>query len=418
MISTSTDFIACARATVRKSRARVEITWTDPYIDATITASGSTENRVNYPSQVADLLEDMTYKWFHLDGHTPLSTVMHPMPGDITEATNYQVGWWSSAASDSSCNFSIPYPALTVEFPSRPITSLLVVGDNAFGEFPVDFDVELFSGTTSIYVVNIRGNILLRWAQDISEANVAACSKMVLTVRKWSEANRVIKISEFYTALLSSFSGDDIMSMNVIEEMEISNGSIPTGNISTSELDLSLNNIDKNYFAANPLSPIKSLLKPGRKIRAWLGFVLPDGSTDVSTGDYLVEDGVGYVPLGVFYSGDWDARELGVSASTTARDLMELLRKATFITCDLYINVTLKEIAEIVIEDAKINVMRNIQYYVDDELSSYSVPYAYFEKKNYMEILKQISIACMGRCYVNRLGTLVIVGPTALGVVG
>ncbi|HUM45128.1 MAG TPA: hypothetical protein PKI14_19450, partial [Fervidobacterium sp.] len=50
-----------------------------------------------------------------------------------------------------------------------------------------------------------------------------------------------------------------------------SQGSLPVGNISSNEITLALNNEDKKFDIDNEQSPLKNLLKPNRRIQAWLG---------------------------------------------------------------------------------------------------------------------------------------------------
>jgi hypothetical protein len=57
-----------------------------------------------------------------------------------------------------------------------------------------------------------------------------------------------------------------------------------------------------------------------------------------------------WVPLGTFWSLDWDSPDDSLEATVVARDRMELLRKSTFQTSQVLTNKSLYELAEIVLQ--------------------------------------------------------------------
>jgi hypothetical protein len=186
------------------------------------------------------------------------------------------------------------------------------------------------------------------------------------------------------------------MSMEITEEMEIKDGSLPIGNISANEMDLKLNNVDDKFFPGNTAAALYTLVKKNRRIVAELGFVLADGTTE-------------YMPMGTYWSGDWQTSEMGTTASTSGRDRMELLRKSSFYTGLIYQNVTLAELADRVMIDA-LTGMPDLEYEIDDALSAYVVPYAWFERTSHFEALREIVEACMGHAYCDRTGVVRITG--------
>jgi hypothetical protein len=297
---------------------------------------------------------------------------------------------------------------LTVEFSSRPVLTLSVTGDSAYNEYPVDFVIRVYNGASLLYTRTVTANTLLTWSADITAQNITAADKMTLTISKWSAVGRVAKIAEFYTSIVETYDGDDILSMNFLEELEISNGSLPIGNIASKELDLSIQNIMRvnddttetrdPYFFGNTGSRFHTLMKRNRRIVAELGFQLPD-------------DSIEYVPLGTFWSGDWQAAENGVDASTSARDMMETLRKTTYRTSEVYENATLYDLMETVLEDAA-TLIDELEYEIDDELDTFLIPRAYIKNQSHFASIRDIVEACMGRAYVDRSGVLQILGPS------
>jgi hypothetical protein len=410
MLSVSSEFTTAIKATTRRFVPKVEITWTDPTIDPTVDADATDKNYTSYPVQVADTTIVPSYKYFHLDGACKFDGTYHIAPA-ASEIATVQMGYWSATACNGSAVWGPPYPTITVDFAARPITSLVVSGDSQYNEYPVDFDIEIYDAADALLLsVAITGNNRLNWSQSISDEGINDATYMKLILKKWSSANRVAKILEFYTSIAETYTGDEIVSMNLLEEREVSDGSIPIGNISANELDLSLQNIRiikdgasivDPFFPSNPNTYLQNVIKKNRKIRAWLGLVLPD-------------DSVEYLALGTFWSGDWNTGDKDSTVSTSARDRMELLRNAICSTLPVYEDISLYDLAENLLNDAKTNIpMSELTWGIDTELQSFMVPYGYFPRQNYFKCIKDLVTACMGVAYMSRDDVLIINGPSS-----
>jgi hypothetical protein len=398
MLPVSQDFLDSAKAMAADFRAKLEITWTDPYIDQSITTITNGRSSISWVDQVADSIEGASFKWAACDNLSMLDGTYHLCPDTEELAFSYQLGWWGDKLAGADGQFSSPYPTLTVAFENRPIFGLKVVGDDMRGEYPVDFDIRVYDGTSLVHTEQVTNNSSVVW---LSEASINSATRMVLEIHRWSHEARQVKITEFFTSVQVLYFSDDIASLSIIEEREFSTGSLPIGNITSNELSLKLNNIDDRFTEGNEASPFPPLAKANRKIKAWLGLRLPDG---------IIE----YVPMGVFWTGDWNQNDGEVTISTNARDRMEMLRRTTF-KSDIYQNKTLYELAEIILIDAK-DAVRGIgeafRYWIDDELKEYAVPWAYFKQVSHREALRQIVEACCGQAYADRNGIIRVEGPS------
>ena len=127
--------------------------------------------------------------------------------------------------------------------------------------------------------------------------------------------------------------------------------------------------------------------------------------------DIISIEGKEYVPLGTFWSLDWDSPDDSVYAQLTGRDRLELLRKSIYSTSQVQQNKTLYDLAVAVLEDANLKLE---EYWVDPELQNYVVPYAYFEPQSHREALRKIAEACLGQVYCDRNGILRVEGPSYL----
>lgn len=118
-----------------------------------------------------------------------------------------------------------------------------------------------------------------------------------------------------------------------------------------------------------------------------------------------------FIPLGIFWSGDWNVPEQDLYAHTTGRDRLELLRNTTFSTSEVYINENLYDLAVTVLTDAGMSAG---EYFIDDDLKSYVIPYAYFDNQSHREALRKIAEASLGQVFCDREGILRIEGATYL----
>jgi len=409
MLPVSPTYETAIDATDRKFVPKVEITWTDPFIDMSISASANDENYINYPEQIADLTETMSRKWAHLDGTLKPDGTFYPCPDQAQADAGAQMGWWGATACNGSAVWPGTLPTLTISFAARPILALVVIGDSVYNEYPVNFAIEIYDADdVLLFSESVTGNALLKWKESIADEEITSATYMKLIISKWSTPNRVVKIAEFYTALVETYTGDEVVSLNLLEEREISDGSLPIGNISANELDLSLQNIRiikdgetviDPFFPSNPNSYLQNVIKKNRRIRAWIGLILPDTSIE-------------YVSLGTFWSGDWSAEEQESAVSTSARDRMELLRAAICSTLPVYEDVTLYDLAEYLLNNAKIAIpMHDLTWEIDTALQAITVPYGYFPRQDYFACIKQLVTACMGQAYMSRDDVLIITGP-------
>ena len=119
-----------------------------------------------------------------------------------------------------------------------------------------------------------------------------------------------------------------------------------------------------------------------------------------------------WIPLGLYWSTEWQAPEDKVTATVTGWDRLELLRKSTYQSSQILQNKTLAELAEIVLSDAGLAAA---DYSIDTALQSITVPWAWFEPVSHREALRIIAEAGMATAYADRDGIIRIMPFTAGG---
>jgi len=377
-------FMERMRADKRQVDVRVTIDYTNWEIDQSIQIDASEQTNVSYPRQVADGVLETTHKWASLDGSWTLDGSYHlaPEPEDLSR---YQFGWWGQQLAGVDGAFAAPYPRLIITHLPRPIHFLRVVGNTAREEWPVDFRVDLYAENgTLLRSEVVTGNSSVDWLL-VLPVPVLDVARQELTITRWSHPGRQAKIIEFFTSIQETYYRGDVVEVRMIEEREVSQGSLPVGNISANEISIRLANEGGKFDVTNDQSPLWRLLKPNRRIRVWLG------SEDE------------WVPLGTFWSLDWDSPDDALEAIVTARDRLELLRKITYQSSAIQQNVSLYTLAEQVLVDAG---LKSGEYAIDPALQSIIIPWAWLSPTSHREALRIIAEAGLAVVYADRDGVI------------
>ena len=118
-----------------------------------------------------------------------------------------------------------------------------------------------------------------------------------------------------------------------------------------------------------------------------------------------------WVPLGVFWSGDWSAPEDRAYAQTTGRDRLEFLRRSEYAPNTAMQNISLYDLAVDILTDAGLT---QEEYWVDDELKDYIIPYVGTEPQSHREALRKVAEACLGNVYCDRHGVIRVEGTKSI----
>ena len=374
----------------RKVFGKVQIDYSDPFIDQSITVLTSENANISYPKQTADGIQDIRSKIASLDGSWVLDGTWTLAPSYADELV--QMGWWGNQLSGVSGNFASPYPSLSVNFLERPIVSLKVVGDNQRQEYPVNFTIDLLNTDNVIlHTETIVGNTSIVWEKNLSSA-ITQVASILLTITKWSHSGRQAKICEFYTMIQEVYEGKDLISFNLLEEMVANSNSLPIGTVSSNDFSLKLSNKTKKFDAGNTQSPLYGQLKANRRIKAWLGIERDDLTKE-------------FVPLGTFWSKDWDVPSNGVHAATSGWDRLSFLT-GTYTSGEMT-NVTLYDLTADLFSHAGLSPE---EYWIDTELQDYIIPYVNLVDIQYKEVLRKIAEVCLGNVYCDRLGIIKVQG--------
>lgn len=400
------DFIAAATANFRCPKAMIEISWATSAVDQNVVLASNDINRIDRTGQLFNGETDSGQKWAYIHTGLIADGSFHAMP-DLD--SDPQAGWYgSSLVSDGSGDFSTE-PYLQITHDARSYTSISIAGDSEYDEYPVDFTITYtHAGGPTVQV--ITSNTERVYSAIFSSIKDVTAVKVEIS--KWSAINTIVKVTQFAGALIELYKSDEIVELNILEETNSDTGVVPIGNVSSNELDVALLNTDRRFSYGNTDSIYVTSLRSRRKIRCWLGFILPVGSTD-ATGDvegYIVEtvsgEKIGYMPYGVYWSKDWISNYNSQITTTTAYDIAYLLSQKDFLRSDIYTGAV-ETIVNAILTEALADIPE-LDWLVNADTGAIIWSGVSFEPKSYLEVLKDIAEATLSYTYVDRNGVLII----------
>ena len=424
-----------ARKTVRMPSALVRITWAGNGIDNARAVVEQGKNRTSIEQQVTraigiqrrwgfcETTDQNAQRRATLDEVDGIYT-MPDVPQEGTYAHGYLVGWWGGANAISTFGGAFRTPqVIRVEFPPIAISGFKLQGylTNAspYHEYPVDFTVQAmriddglhpiyYSDGVTLARVIVTGNNSVNYVgyflESLPDVNVLRFS-----ITRWSHVGSFVKITGAFDAFVREHKRDDILSLSILEETDGTVGTLPVGAVSCNECNLTLQNIDDQYFYGNTASALHNSARINRKIEPFIGFVKLDQhgnpEYDAVTGAQKVE----YAPKGVYWSRDWDIADQSTGASTSALDRMGLLQKYEYngigdvddAESYIWTNKSLHKIAEDVLLDLRLKYMDDLEFEISPALAAVIIPIGFFKRQSYFSVLKNIAQAGIAYAFVD-----------------
>ena len=386
--SQPTNIYTMMDADFRQVFGKVEVTYTNPLVDETVTYEASETGSGTSTAQLSDGATAPSYKWFSLHDNK-LDGSYHPMPSQAKYGDKeYFVGWWGSQLSDDNGVFANP-PKITVTFPERSLEELKVVGESVLNVYPVDFVIRVYDSSNNVlYTRTITNNTQVEWHETI-EPFITGATKIELIINRINKPRSVAKLLEFFTAIVETYLNEEIQSIHLLEEVGYVTGKLPLGNVSSNEVDITLYNADRKFDLNNKQSKLYGFIKRNRRVRVWLGAYI---------GDVLE-----WHLQGTFWTTQWDVSQDSLMATFTARDRLELLRQTNFKGTPVFINKSLYFLFEYVLKDAG---LKEDEYEIDPGLQDIIIPYAWFEKMRHRDALARLASCGIIQVYCTKEGKI------------
>ncbi|MEY8001212.1 hypothetical protein AB8U03_13605 [Clostridium sp. Mt-5] len=378
MIEVSKDFKKAVYAHSRYTsvKIRFEILDLTAFNDNTKTATS--QAIISRLDQVTNKIRSMDNKYailekdyLKLDG----SFILPPVPAEMPDS---ELGWWSEALCDSEGVFN-PYQVLEFDFNQEHSNmGITIYFDMLNNECASDFDIDVFDSSGNVLShASITGNADSRY---ICMSQLSSYKKIVITVKKWCKPYRRAKIVEVDFGIVKEYEDKQLISMSLLQELDTTSSTLPAD-----ELKFTVDNTSKEFNVLNPQG-FYQFLHQGQEVFTEIGVELLNGNIE-------------FIQVGKHYLKEWQSDEGSMSATFTARDLIDSLSSVE-IENSIAGDITLYDLAIEVLTASGIT-----DYVLSDNLKLIHTK-GLHSKMSYRNKLQLIAIAGMCVVYTDPKGTL------------
>ena len=305
----------------------------------------------------------------------------------IPESDFGDEGYVGDVLSDEVCVFSSKMPTLTIKFSevyTNVIPGITITWSTTYGEFADDFVVRAYNGDMVVAETEVNGN---RSVKSTVMVDIVNYDRIEIQVKKWCLPCHRARVEEIFVGVNKVYSKSDLFDYTHKQSVDPVSTSLPTA-----EISFSVNNVGGEYNPYNEEGLSKYLMER-QEIKARYGLKLND-------------DSIEWIKGGTFYLSEWSAKQNGMTADFTARDLLEFMFANYNERHDLS-SRSLYDIATAVLTaaDLPLNSDGTVKWVIDESLrtKTTTAPLPNDTLANCLQI-----IANAGECviYQDRTGTL------------
>lgn len=270
----------------------------------------------------------------------------------IPESESEDDGYIGDVLSDEVCVFSSKIPTITLDFSKvfdRLIPGITITWSNTYGEFADDFVVSAYKGNTLIATKEIMGN---RSVKSLIMVDIVEYDRIVIQVKKWCLPHHRARIEGILIGMNKVYTKSNLFNYSHKQSVDPVSISLPK-----SEIQFSLDNADGEYNPYNTEGMAKYLMER-QEVKARYGLKLND-------------DTIEWIKGGTFYLSEWYAKQNGLNADFTARDILEFMSADFEETHDLS-SRNLYDLASIILNaaDLPLNSDGTVKWYIDESLKT------------------------------------------------
>jgi hypothetical protein len=365
LVNVSSKFKDAIYGQERKTVAKVIFEMTEfDKSDNDVAVTVNTEHYLSSKNQVVNGQREMSYKfatferdYFKLDGSFNIPPT--------TNADGLEFGWWSDNLSGEDGVFFVK-PVMELSL-SEPITSagFSISFDTNTGEYATHFSIDAYNEAgVLIHSERVTDN-----DSDVYNLQkpIENYKRIVITIDKWIASYRRARIAEVDFGIIKVYSGENLISLKIVEEMDLLTNVVPSN-----ELSFVVDNSDKIFNILNP-DRLHEYIKENMKIEAKIGLQLEPN-----------QDLYEYIKMGRFYLTEWTVDEGAMTVSIVGRSIFNSLEKLSY--SRLLQSTNLYDLAEDIFSQANIT-----DYKIDEKLKEVNTS-GFTEPINMREALQLIAI--------------------------
>ena len=296
-------------------------------------------------------------------------------------------GYVGDVLSNEVCVFADKMPLITLNFSKvfdRFIPGITITWSPTYGEFADSFVIMAYNGDTLIAHKEVTGN---RSVKTLVMMDIVDYDRITIMITKWCLPYHRARVEEIFVGMNKVYSKTELFDYSHSQSVNPVSTSLPK-----TEIKFSIGNVEGEYNPYNEQGMAKYLMER-QEVKARYGMKLNDGSVE-------------WIKGGTFYLSEWYAKQNGLTAEFTARDLLEFMSTTYEENHDLS-SRTLYDLAEMVLRaaDLPLNDDGTVKWIIDDSLKSITTT-APLPKDTLANCLQVIANAAECVLYQDRTGTL------------
>ena len=254
--------------------------------------------------------------------------------------------------SDDNCIFSTKLPVITIDFGevfNKLIPGITITWSPTYGEFADSFIVTAYKGDTLVAEKEVRGN---RSVESLVFVDIVGYDRIVIHITKWCLPNHRARVEDVLIGIRKVYGKAKLFDYSHTQSVDPVSTSLPKV-----EIKFSIDNIEGEYNPYNPNGLARYLVKR-QEVKSRYGLKMDDGSIE-------------WIKGGTFYLSEWYAKQNGITADFTARDLLEFMSDIHYDAgySTTYVR-SLYELAESLLVSAglPLNSDGSVKWYIDPSL--------------------------------------------------
>lgn len=380
MQNVSNEYKESVYAPIRTTKGRVTFDISDVTARGDVNdISTTTESIISDKSQLVNKKREQSLNlatWEHnrfkLDGS-------FTFPDDTIE-NNGELGFVSNNLCNENGVF-VPEPTLIFTFGSPHSSMGITLTFDVFNEeYATEFIINAYDSSNNL--------ILSKHVVDNDSVQIAPIGqfyqykKIEVIIKKWSKPYRRARVVEVDFGIVKVYTDNNLIKMDLVDEMDIITKTLPSA-----EFKFTVDNLKKEFNILNP-DGFHQFLQQRQNVVPEVG---------VLTGTTYE-----YIQLGNFYLMDWTSDEGSLTATFTARNIIDLMSSYDYENLVAKSNYTLYQMAVDIFSICGIT-----NYEIDLALQNIQTK-ALVNKNNCRNVLQMIAIAGMCNVFVTRDDKLIL----------
>ena len=208
--------------------------------------------------------------------------------------------------SDENCIFSSKLPIITIDFKqvfNKLIPGVTITWSPTYNEFADTFVVIAYNGDTIVAEKEVVGN---KSVKSLILTDIIGYDRITIVIKKWCLPFHRARVEEIFVGLNKVYGKADLFDYTHTQSVDPISTALPKV-----EIKFSIDNVEGEYNPYNTNGLAKYLMER-QEIKSRYGLKMDDGSIEWING-------------GTFYLSEWYAKQNGMTADFTARDLLEFM---------------------------------------------------------------------------------------------